>query len=99
MKYLALGAFLISTALLSAPSRAQESDDDKEWDAPAGRGEPKGKGTKGGSKGASKATASNQDGADPGEEAPKAKPAPAKVQDEEVEADGPAAAPVDEITP
>jgi hypothetical protein len=100
MKYLALGAFLISTALLSAPTRAEESDDDKEWDAPAGKAEPKGKGAKNGSKGASKATASNQDGADPGDEAPKAKPAPAKVEEEEVEAaDETAAAPVNEITP
>jgi hypothetical protein len=92
MKYLALGALLIST-LLSAPARAQESDDDKEWDAPA-KSEPKAKTGK-----KVKAAAASADEEPATEEAkPKRAAAPAADADAEVEAEE-APAPRDEIEP
>jgi hypothetical protein len=99
MKYLALGALSISTMLLSAQVRAAEpSDDDKEWDAPAGKPEPKAKA----SKKAPATVAATSDGAeaDTDEVKPKAtakaKPAAAEEEGEVDEAPAP---PAEDILP
>ena len=94
MKYLALGALAISMLLRSAQVRAEEpGDDDKEWGAPAGKGESRQKAT------AKKAAASAAD--DEADEAPaKAAPVKAAPAEEAPAAEVEEAAPPEaEVTP
>jgi hypothetical protein len=99
MKHLALGAFLISTAVLSAQARAAEPAEDDSWDAPSGKPEPKAKSS--GSKGSKTAVAATSDGADTDSEEVKPKKAAAKADaaEEAEEAAEPAAALAEEIEP
>jgi hypothetical protein len=101
MKYLALGAFLISTAVLSAQARAAQPGDDEDWDTPSGKAAPKAKSS---GKKAAPAVAATSDGSDTDADeaapktAPKAAKAPAAEEAQEAEVEE-AAAPVEEIQP